>query len=121
MQLTTSYYSMCQSISSQMLRSELRLPSRSTTLPKTSLKEKDKEPKSVYDAWLASRQIPGQKGAYLVAGAQRQVNLANARLAYCIIHSCAFDFVRLMFFFFVFCFCIYHLPTAPPSSRFCWN
>lgn len=96
MQLTTSYYSMCQSISSQMLRSELRLPSRSTTLPKTSLKEKDKEPKSVYDAWLASRQIPGQKGAYLVAGAQRQVNLANARLAYCIIHSCAFDFFKVL-------------------------
>jgi hypothetical protein len=87
-----------------MLRSELHLPSRSTTLTKTSDKEKEKdedeekEPKSVYEAWLASREIPDQNGVYLVAGAQRQVNFANAHLAYCIIQTCAFDFVRFPFY-----------------------
>ena len=97
MHLLSLYYSMCQSLRSHMLRSELHLPSRSTTNtrppPKEKDKGKDKEPKSVYDAWLASREIPGQKGVYLVAGAQRQVNFANAYLAYSIIQTCAFDFV----------------------------
>ncbi|KAG6850050.1 hypothetical protein H0H93_001866 [Arthromyces matolae] len=40
-----------------------------------------KMPQSVYDAWLTSREIPDQKGIYLVAGAQRPLTLANARLA----------------------------------------
>ena len=105
MRLLTLYYSMCQTLSSHMLRSELCLPSRSTTQAnaKTSSKEKEKEKEkdliSVYDAWLASRKIPGQKDVYLVAGAQRQVNFVNAHLAYSIIQTCAFDFVRFIFHF----------------------
>ncbi|KAH0587187.1 hypothetical protein H2248_005996 [Termitomyces sp. 'cryptogamus'] len=41
------------------------------------------EPESAYGAWLASREVPGQKDTYLVAGAQRPLSLANARLALC--------------------------------------
>lgn len=101
MQLLTSYYSVCQSLSSRMLRSELHLPSRSIPLTKSSsFKGKGKEPQSVYDAWLASRETLGQKGVYLPPGAQRQVNLANARLAYNIVQGCAFDFVRIRSFLF---------------------
>jgi hypothetical protein len=101
MRLPTSYYSVCQTLGSHMLRTELRWPSRSAPLLKPRSMEKEKEPKrTVYDAWLASREIPSQKGIYTVAGAQRQVNLANARLAYCIIQSCASDFVRFLFFFY---------------------
>jgi hypothetical protein len=83
-----------------MLRSELHLPARSSTHTRSPPKDSIKELEPVYDAWLASREIPEQKGGpYLVAGAQRQVNLANLRLAYCIIQGCAFDFVKLFHFF----------------------
>jgi len=99
MRLPASYYSLCQTLSSHMLRSELHLPSRPTTPARNPSKDKEKVPETVYDAWLTSREIPGQKSIYLAAGTQRQVNFANARLAYCIIQKCAFDFVRLLFFF----------------------
>jgi hypothetical protein len=82
-----------------MLRFELHLPTRSSTHTTSSPKENKKELEAVYDVWLVSREIPGQKGGYLVAGAQRQVNLANVRLAYRIIQGCAYDFVRLSHFF----------------------
>ncbi|KAF8076068.1 P-loop containing nucleoside triphosphate hydrolase protein [Lyophyllum atratum] len=54
-----------------------------------------KRPQTTYDAWLASREIPGQKGIYLVAGAQRPLSFESARLAFsATIHRCAFDFFR---------------------------
>lgn len=52
------------------------------------------EPEHVYDAWLASREIPGQKGSYLVPGAQRSLTIDNARLALFVTRHCTLDFVR---------------------------
>ena len=60
---------------------------RSSALPPT------KEPQSVYDAWLASRELPGQPGHYLVPGAPRRLTLENTRLALYITQTCALDFV----------------------------
>lgn len=94
---------MCQRLSSHMLFfTDLHLPSRPSPLckpyPPKEKKEKqrEREQQNGYDAWLASREILSQKGTYLIAGAQRQLNLANARLAYrCIVQDSAFDFVRV--------------------------
>lgn len=52
------------------------------------------EPHSVYDAWLASREISGETGASLVPGAPRALNVKNARLAFYVTRVCTFDFVR---------------------------
>lgn len=49
---------------------------------------------SVYDLWLASREIPAQKGTYFVPGTQRPLNLANAHLAWSLAQQCVYDFVR---------------------------
>jgi hypothetical protein len=56
-----------------------------------------KEPHSVYDAWLASRELPGQPGHYLVPGAPRRLTLENARLALFITQTCTLDFLRVLF------------------------
>ncbi|KAG6903308.1 hypothetical protein C0995_013061 [Termitomyces sp. Mi166 len=91
---------MFQRLSSQMLFNTPHLlsPDAKLSAPKENyhpVEEFDvwKEPESIYDAWLASRKVPGQKGAYLVAGARRPLSLANARLALCTtIHRGVFDF-----------------------------
>jgi hypothetical protein len=61
--------------------------------PRTSA---TKEPQSVYEAWLKSRELPGQPGHYLVPGAPRRLTLNNARLALFITQSCTLDFVRFL-------------------------
>lgn len=66
------------------------LPPR-TAPPMKSTKQITSE--SVYDAWLASREMSGHKGAYLVPGATRPLTLANAKLALFVTQSCIFDFV----------------------------
>ncbi|KAJ7122754.1 P-loop containing nucleoside triphosphate hydrolase protein [Mycena epipterygia] len=45
---------------------------------------------SVYDAWFASRILPG--GETLVPGAHRSLSLSNLKLACIIIRACVFDF-----------------------------
>ncbi|KAF5387897.1 hypothetical protein D9615_000106 [Tricholomella constricta] len=97
---------MCHRLSSHMLFSNyVQLPHRGTSVAKHPpskdsidvAEEPDvwKGPHTAYDAWLASREIPGQKGTYLVAGAQRPLSFANARLAFCTtIHRCVFDFFK---------------------------
>ncbi|PPQ92350.1 hypothetical protein CVT25_008700 [Psilocybe cyanescens] len=54
------------------------------------------EPESVYDAWLASREIPGQPGSYLVPGAPRALNTKNAQLALYVTRTCTLDFLRML-------------------------
>ncbi|KAF8204859.1 P-loop containing nucleoside triphosphate hydrolase protein [Pholiota molesta] len=54
------------------------------------------EPEHVYDAWLASREIPGQKGSYLVPGAQRSLTIDNARLALFVTRHCTLDFMGVL-------------------------
>lgn len=44
-----------------------------------------------YDAWLASRAMPGPKGVQLVGGAQRALTIRNCKLAYVIATECAYD------------------------------
>ncbi|KAG6866497.1 hypothetical protein C0991_003041 [Blastosporella zonata] len=93
---------MCQRLSSHMLFNNLHLASPDTKRrpSKESYEPPDdpdtwRGPDSAYDAWLASREVPGQKGIYLVAGAQRPLTCANARLALCTtIHRCVFDFFK---------------------------
>lgn len=70
---------------------DFHIPPRNASSPKTSLAE----PASLYDAWLASREIPGETGMYLVPGAQRPLTAKNARLAYYITRACSLDFVSL--------------------------
>ena len=48
---------------------------------------------SVFNAWKASRCIPGQTGSQLAPGVQRPLSLDNARLALLICQECALDFV----------------------------
>ncbi|KAG6833842.1 hypothetical protein H0H87_011776 [Tephrocybe sp. NHM501043] len=96
---------MCQRLSSHMLFNNLHLPSPDAkhSSSKVTYEPLDdpntwRGPDSAYDAWLASREVPGQKGTYLVAGAQRPLSLANARLALCTtIHRCVFDFFKNLF------------------------
>ncbi|RDB20513.1 Subtilin transport ATP-binding protein SpaT [Hypsizygus marmoreus] len=106
MHLPPSYYfDMCQRLSSHMLVfADFHFPSRGTPLARhsptkeslsTSRRPARKGPETIYDAWLASRTLPGHKDSYLVAGAQRQLSLANARLAFCtILQECVFDFFK---------------------------
>ncbi|KAJ7937355.1 P-loop containing nucleoside triphosphate hydrolase protein [Mycena leptocephala] len=57
------------------------------------LAEPEKAPapiQSVYDAWFASRTLPG--GERLVPGAHRSFSLSNVKLACIIIQTCAVDF-----------------------------
>ena len=68
---------------------DFQLPPRLPSASHTSLKE----PRSVYDAWLASRELAAQPGHYLVPGAPRPLTVENARLALFISQTCTFDFV----------------------------
>jgi hypothetical protein len=79
---------------------DFKLPPRSSVLHPPP-----KEPHSVYDAWLASRELPGQPGHYLVPGAPRRLTLENARLALYITQTCALDFVSFRQFFRLFSVC----------------
>jgi|ERR1700722_5298273 len=51
---------------------------------------------SVYDAWTASRAIPGVEGARLLPGSQRPFNLVNALSAYTILKTSAPDLIRIL-------------------------
>ncbi|KAF9057452.1 P-loop containing nucleoside triphosphate hydrolase protein [Panaeolus papilionaceus] len=67
---------------------QLSSSSPSTTKPK---------PESVYDAWLASRELTGDhKGEYLVPGAPRPLSWRNARLAFFVTRNCTPDFLRVL-------------------------
>ncbi|KXN87958.1 Subtilin transport ATP-binding protein SpaT [Leucoagaricus sp. SymC.cos] len=54
----------------------------------------DNLPDSVFDAWLASRRVPGQNGNLLVPGAQRALNTQNFRLASYVARRCTFAFLK---------------------------
>jgi hypothetical protein len=54
------------------------------------------KPQNVHDAWLASREMPGKQGAYLVPGAPRALTLQNTRLALFFFQKCILDFVRFI-------------------------
>jgi len=69
---------------------DFQLPSRTPAASKSS----SKEPQTVYDAWLASRELAGKPGHFLVPGAPRPLTLENARLALFITQTCTYDFVR---------------------------
>ncbi|KAF8165071.1 P-loop containing nucleoside triphosphate hydrolase protein [Crassisporium funariophilum] len=71
---------------------DFHLPPRSA--PPT--KFENVTPESVYDAWLTSREMPGQKGAYLVPGAPRALTLENARLALFVTQTCTLDFLKVL-------------------------
>lgn len=68
---------------------DFQLPPRNLATPKPS----KAEPDSVYDAWLASREIPGHPGVHLVPGAPRPLTVENAQLAMFVTKNCSFDFV----------------------------
>ncbi|TFK43264.1 P-loop containing nucleoside triphosphate hydrolase protein [Crucibulum laeve] len=53
-------------------------------------------PDSVYDAWLASRELPGQKGLFLVPGATRPLTIENAKLAWFVSQACTFEFLSVL-------------------------
>jgi len=94
-----SYYAdVCQRLTSQMflfpdLHKCPHQPIAHSTLDDPPAKPQG--PKSVYELWLASREIPGQNGVYLVPGAQRRLTYANTRLARVAVQNCVFDFVSL--------------------------
>jgi len=67
---------------------DFQLPSRPP-----AAKSSSKEPQTAYDAWLASRELAGQPGHFLVPGAPRPLTLENARLALFITQTCTYDFV----------------------------
>jgi hypothetical protein len=52
-------------------------------------------PRSVYDAWLASRVPSRQNGGYITAGAQRPLTRANLRLAHRIAELCVPQMLQL--------------------------
>lgn len=72
---------------------DFQLPPRSPPIPKAP----KGEPETVYDAWLASREVPGQPGAHLVPGAPRPLTLDNARLALFVSKTGSFDFFKILF------------------------
>lgn len=74
--------------------SDFHLPSRTPS----SSKSQKSGPESVYDAWLKSREMPNQKGAYLVPGAPRPLTLENFHLACYVSRTCIFDLVRFSAF-----------------------
>jgi hypothetical protein len=70
---------------------DFHLPQRQSS--KSASKPRDNSPESIYEAWLKSREMPNQKGAYLVPGAPRPLTLQNARLAFQASQMCIFDLV----------------------------
>lgn len=66
-------------------RHSVELPSSSSPSPAVPRLE---QPRSVYDAWLASRVPSLQNGGYITAGAQRPLTRANLRLAQRIAELC---------------------------------
>jgi hypothetical protein len=62
---------------------------------KPFVKPLDHPVESAYDAWLASRRSP--EGGTLVPGARRSLSLFNAKLAYIILKTCAYDLVSAFF------------------------
>ncbi|KAF9534973.1 P-loop containing nucleoside triphosphate hydrolase protein [Crepidotus variabilis] len=63
----------------------------------SSSKSQQKGPQNVYDAWLASRELPAQPGHYLVPGAPRPLTMENARLALFITKASTLDFFKVLF------------------------
>ncbi|KAJ7283483.1 P-loop containing nucleoside triphosphate hydrolase protein [Mycena rebaudengoi] len=59
---------------------------------KPFVKPLDHPVESAYDAWLASRRSP--EGGTLVPGARRSLSLFNAKLAYIILKTCAYDLFK---------------------------
>lgn len=94
MRIPVSYYSsMCQRLNTRrmLFPEDFHFPSRG---PSTRRSAPSKPLDTVYESWLASRQMPGQKGSYLVPGTQRPLNSKNAKLALSITHQCAYDLVE---------------------------
>ncbi|KAG2013349.1 ATP-binding cassette transporter [Coprinopsis cinerea AmutBmut pab1-1] len=76
---------------------DFHLPSRpSSSSSKTSSSKQQPTPESVYDVWLKSRELPNQKGVYLVPGAPRPLSLQNARLALQASQMCIFDLFKTL-------------------------
>ncbi|EAU84325.2 hypothetical protein CC1G_01321 [Coprinopsis cinerea okayama7 len=76
---------------------DFHLPSRpSSSSSKTSSSKQQPTPESVYDVWLKSRELPNQKGVYLVPGAPRPLSLQNARLALQASQMCIFDLALII-------------------------
>lgn len=98
---TSTYYSaMCHGLRSPSLLSDSDdlafLSFDSPTSPDTPSGKAIFPPTTsptVYDLWLASREVPAKTGGYFVPGNQRPLNLANARLAYALSHQCVWKLV----------------------------
>jgi len=93
-----------------------RFPSQNLLFPAdfklSSVSPPPRVPQSVYDAWLASRELPGQPDHYLVPGAPRRLTLENARLALYITQSCAPDFVSSRLRLFSVCSWLLHIAQG---------
>lgn len=75
-----------------MFPADFQLPRPSSTTPKSDVPN----PRSVYDAWLTSREMQGENDVYLVPGAPRALTLQNTWLALFVCHTCILDFVRFI-------------------------
>lgn len=82
-----------------------RIPSRKALFPNdfhlpqrtpSSSKAQKPTPDSVYEAWLKSREMPNQKGVYLVPGAPRPLTIENAHLAWYVSQTCIYDLFKTL-------------------------
>ncbi|KAF6762807.1 P-loop containing nucleoside triphosphate hydrolase protein [Ephemerocybe angulata] len=82
-----------------------RIPSRKALFPNdfhlpqrtpSSSKAQKPTPDSVYEAWLKSREMPNQKGVYLVPGAPRPLTVENAHLAWYVSQTCIYDLALII-------------------------
>lgn len=71
---------------------DFQLPPRNASPAKVPVTE----PQTVYDAWLASREIPGESGLYLVPGAPRSLTMKNAHLAFYVTQTCTLDLLKIL-------------------------
>ncbi|KAF8665773.1 hypothetical protein AX16_000220 [Volvariella volvacea WC 439] len=93
------YYSLCHLLTARHILSADSLPFLLRDQPMPASKpgpSPASSAESVFDMWLASRQMPGTPGSYFVPGAQRPLNMANASLAYSLAHRCAFDLFKVL-------------------------
>ncbi|TFK29234.1 P-loop containing nucleoside triphosphate hydrolase protein [Coprinopsis marcescibilis] len=75
---------------------DFHLPQRPSSSSKTASSKPQPSPESLYDAWLKSRELPHQKGTYLVPGAPRALTVQNFRLAMFACQMCVFDLFKTL-------------------------
>ncbi|KAJ3506782.1 hypothetical protein NLJ89_g6676 [Agrocybe chaxingu] len=82
----------------RMIPRRLLFPADFQLPPRTSASAKHSktEPQTAYDAWLESRQMPGQPGVFLVPGAPRPLTWDNVRLALFITQTCTTEFLTVL-------------------------